>query len=101
MKISYDIVIVGGGMVGTALACALGNSSLKVAVLERAPPAAPSAPGYDLRVSAITLASQSLFENVGAWEGMARRRVSPVREMQVWSEGGSGAIHFNAAECGQ
>jgi len=117
MKSNYDIVIVGGGMVGAALACALGSSSLKVAVLDRTPPAAPDkdydvqgrtnaasagrAGAADQRVSAITLASQTFFENVGAWEGMARRRVSPVREMQVWSEGGSGAIHFNAAEIGE
>lgn len=100
MKMSYDIVIIGGGMVGTALACALGNSSLKIALLDRAPPAAPDA-DHDQRVSAITLASQSLFENIGTWDGMVRRRVSPVREMQVWSEGGSGAIHFKAAEIGE
>ena len=87
-------------MVGAALACALGSSSLKVAVLDRASPAAPDK-DYDQRVSAITLASQTFFENVGAWKGMARRRVSPVREMQVWSEGGSGSIHFNAAEIGE
>ncbi len=96
----YDVLIVGGGMVGAALACALGNSSLKVAVLDRAAPAAPDM-DYDQRVSAITLASQSFFENIGAWDGLVRRRVSPVREMQVWSEGGSGAIHFNAAEIGE
>ena len=97
---AYDVLIVGGGMVGAALACALGNSSLKVAVLDRASPATPDT-GYDQRVSAITLASQSLFENIGAWAGMTRQRVSPVREMQVWSEGGSGAIHFNSAEIGE
>ncbi len=100
MKINYDIVIIGGGMVGAALADTLGNSSLKVALLDRAPPAAPDE-HYDQRVSAITLASQSVFENIGAWDGMVRRRVSPVREMQVWSEGGSGSIHFNAAEIGE
>ena len=101
MKSSYDIVIVGGGMVGAALACALGNSSLKVALLDRAP-APPSADKeYDLRVSAITLASRALFENLGVWEGMARRRVAPVREMRVWSGEGSGAIQFNAAEIGE
>jgi len=101
MKSNYDIVIVGGGMVGAALACALGNSSLKVALLDRAPAPPPPEKGYDLRVSALTLASRALFENLGAWEGMARRRVSPVREMQVWSGEGSGAIHFNAAEIGE
>ena len=98
---AYDVLIVGGGMVGAALACALGNSSLKVALLDRAPAAAPPEKDYDQRVSAITLASQSLFENIGAWNGMVRHRVSAVREMQVCSQGGSGAIHFNAAEIGE
>ena len=98
---AYDVLIVGGGMVGSALACALGDASLKVAVLDRAPAAAPPADGYDLRVSAITLASQAFFENVGVWEGMTRRRISPVREMQIWDAGGSGSIHFNAAEIGE
>ncbi|MDH3309854.1 MAG: UbiH/UbiF/VisC/COQ6 family ubiquinone biosynthesis hydroxylase [Gammaproteobacteria bacterium] len=101
MKISYDVVIVGGGMVGASVACALGNSSLKVALLDRVPVPAPPEKDYDLRVSAITLAAHTLFENLGAWSGMARRRVSPVREMRVRSGEGSGAIHFNAAEIGE
>jgi 2-octaprenylphenol hydroxylase len=101
MKSSYDIVIVGGGMVGAALVCALGNSPLKVAVLDRAPAAPLSEKDYDPRVSAVTLASRALFENLGAWEGMERRRVSPVREMRVWSDDDGGSIHFNAAEIGE
>jgi 2-octaprenylphenol hydroxylase len=97
---AYDVVIVGSGMVGAGFACALGNSSLKVAVLDRALSAAPGQ-DYDRRVSAITLASQAFLENTGAWEGMVRRRVAPVQEMQVWSENGSGSVHFNAAEIGE
>ena len=98
---AYDVLIIGGGMVGSALACALGDASLKVAVLDRTPAAAPPGDGYDLRVSAITLASQAFFENVGVWEGLTRRRVSPVREMQIWDAGGSGSIRFSAAEIGE
>ena len=101
MKSSYDIVIVGGGMVGATLACALGNSALKVALLDRAPMASPPEKGYDLRVSALTLASRALFKNLGAWDGMARRRASRVAEMRVWSGADSSAIHFNAAEIGE
>ena len=101
MKINYDIVIVGGGMVGATLACALGNSALKVALLDHAPAASPPEKDYDLRVSALTLASRALFENLGAWDGMARRRVSRVAEMRVWSGADSSAIHFNAAEIGE
>ena len=67
MKFAYDIVIAGGGMVGAALACALGDSGLKVAVLEQREPSPPPAQGYDLRVSAITLASVAIFKAIGAW----------------------------------
>jgi len=101
MKPNYDIVIVGGGMVGTALACALGGADFKVAVIEHEPPAPPADIGYDLRVSAITLASQALFEHLGAWTHMADRRVSPVRGMEVWESGGHGRIAFDAAEIGE
>jgi 2-octaprenylphenol hydroxylase len=101
MKIAYDIVIVGGGMVGAALACALGDSALKVAVLDHKPVMPPPPTGYDLRVSAITLAARAIFENLGAWEGMSQRRISVVNEMHVWDQGGTGAVQFNAADIGQ
>lgn len=97
----YDVVVVGGGMVGATLACALGGSALKVAVLERQAPAAPPNGDYDLRVSAITLASRALFESIGAWPGIERRRASCVRDMRVWDAAGSGEIHFAAAELGE
>jgi 2-octaprenylphenol hydroxylase len=99
MKFAYDIVIAGGGMVGAALGCALGDSGLKVAVLESREPS-PPAEGYDLRVSAVTLASVSIFQAVGAWEAM-KHRAAPVREMKVWDATGNGSIHFDAAEMGE
>jgi 2-octaprenylphenol hydroxylase len=97
----YDVVVVGGGMVGATLACALGGSPLKVAVLERHAPATPPTADDDLRVSAITLASRALFDSTGAWPGIERRRAGCVREMRVWDAGGSGEIHFAAAELGE
>lgn len=102
MKSNYDIVIVGGGMVGAALGCALGGSELKVAVLEQQVPAVATTTGdFDQRVSAVTLASRALFENVGAWAGIAARRFAPVRVMEVQEANGAGAIRFDAAEIGE
>ncbi len=100
MKSNYDILIVGGGMVGSLLACALGGAEFKVAVLEHKPPAAPPADGFDQRVSAITLASVAIFQAVGAWPAM-QARAAPVREMRVVDATGTGAIHFDAAEIGE
>jgi 2-octaprenylphenol hydroxylase len=98
----YDVVIAGGGIVGAALACALGDSSLRVALLEGTP-LERIQPGteIDLRVSAISRASQRIFAAVGAWDGMTAWRVGPFREMDVWDAGGSGHIHFDSAAIGE
>jgi 2-octaprenylphenol hydroxylase len=103
MKSHYDIVIVGGGMVGATFACALGAGPFKVALLERSPPTPPPAPAddYSQRVSAITPASRTLFENLGAWEGMVRQRVARIEAMEVSDAAGGGRIFFDAAEIGE
>ncbi len=89
MNQNFDVIIVGGGMVGAAVACALGGSSLQVAVIENAPPQSfsPDQP-HDLRVSALSLASQKILETVGAWQGIEDRRVCPFRRMRVWETAG-------------
>ena len=98
----YDLVIAGGGMVGSTRACALSDADLKIALLESAPlehirPGAES----DLRVSAVNRASQRIFVAVGAWSGMTAWRVSPFRNMRVWDAGGFGQIHFDSATLGE
>src|SRR5512139_3553044 len=95
----FDIIIIGGGMVGATLACALGNTPFKVAVIE--PVVAPVTwpeDEYDIRVSAITRATENVFRHIGAWDGMVQRRVTPYQAMDVWDATGSVEIGFNAAE---
>ncbi|NOT13053.1 MAG: 2-octaprenyl-3-methyl-6-methoxy-1,4-benzoquinol hydroxylase [Methylococcaceae bacterium] len=89
MNETFDVVIVGGGMVGAAVACCLGNSTLKVAVIENSPPEAfaPEQP-HDLRVSALSIASKNILSMVGAWEGVSSRRLCPFRRMRVWETAG-------------
>jgi Ubiquinone biosynthesis hydroxylase, UbiH/UbiF/VisC/COQ6 family len=88
-------------MVGSALACALGDSGLRIGLIEASPPP-PLIPGddIDLRVSAISLASQRIFKALGAWDVMAAWRTSPFCEMEVWDSGGDGVIHFDGADIG-
>jgi 2-octaprenylphenol hydroxylase len=97
----YDIIIVGGGMVGLTLACALGKTDLKIAVVEAHAPRDVSPDNeYGLRVSAISRASQQVFTHIGAWQHMLDRRVSPYEHMHVWDATGDGQIHFSAADLG-
>jgi len=98
----FDVLVVGGGIVGAATACALGNSGLHVGVIEpRLPSDNFDADHYDNRVSAITRASEQIFRVLGAWDAMRARRVTPFREMQVWDGAGRGAIHFDCADLGE
>ncbi len=98
----YDVVVVGGSNIGATLACALGQSGLRIAVVEPAQtPSAWAADSVDLRVYSITRASQRIFTALGAWPGMVLRGVSPFREMHVWDAGGSGSIHFDCAAIGE
>jgi 3-demethoxyubiquinol 3-hydroxylase len=89
MNQNFDVIIVGGGMVGAAVACSLGGSGLQVAVIEKAPPQpfSPEQP-HDLRVSALSIASKKILETVGAWQGIEDRRVCPFRRMRVWETAG-------------
>jgi 2-octaprenyl-3-methyl-6-methoxy-1,4-benzoquinol hydroxylase len=102
MKARYDILIVGGGMVGSTLACALGNSPLSVALIEHdfAAPFEPEQP-YDLRVSALSAASRNILQTLGVWEGISSRRLCPYRRMKVWeADEVRAATEFNSDEIG-
>ncbi|XXF09257.1 2-octaprenyl-3-methyl-6-methoxy-1,4-benzoquinol hydroxylase [Pseudomonas sp. D2-3] len=95
-----DLIIVGAGMVGSALALALREQGLMCLVLDGGPmtvePFDPTAP-YEPRVSALSMASQRILERLGAWPGVLARRSCPYSEMHVWDGSGTGHIHFSAA----
>lgn len=96
MKQEFDVVIVGGGMVGAAVACGLGDSGLNVAVIEaRVPEAFSDEQPHDLRVSALSIASRKIMETVGAWEGVVSRRFCPFRRMRVWENVGDTTFNSN------
>jgi 2-octaprenylphenol hydroxylase len=85
--------------VGAATACALAHGGVKVALLERFNPERQWPPEpIDIRVSALTKASQNILEMVGAWPGMVQRGVCPYRDMRVWDARGDGELHFDCAD---
>ena len=89
MTDKYDVLIVGGGMVGAALACGLGGSELTVGVVESVKPQEfTPTQEHDLRVSALSIASQTIMDTVGAWGGVESKRLCPFRRMRVWETQG-------------
>jgi 2-polyprenylphenol 6-hydroxylase len=109
---AFDVVVVGGGVVGACVAALLAAPSrrqavgLKVAVLEPKPPAARAADApADLRVAAFSRASERIFEAAGAWAAIAAGRISAYERMRIWHESVAvrdrGALLFDAAEAGE
>jgi 2-octaprenyl-6-methoxyphenol hydroxylase len=101
----YDLVIIGGGLVGGSLACALAGSGLRVAVVEAATSTAPanrSGPPpaqYDERVIALSLGSKRIFDGMGLWAAMAET-AEPILRVHVSDRGRFGFAHLDADDEG-
>ncbi|WP_116354963.1 3-demethoxyubiquinol 3-hydroxylase [Klebsiella aerogenes] len=93
-----DIAIVGGGMVGGALALGLAQHGFSVTVIEKhAPPAFDAAAAPDVRISAISASSVGLLKSLGVWEAVRGMRAHAYRRLETW-EWESAHVDFNAAE---
>ena len=84
-KLDYDVIVVGGGMVGLALTAKLAQLDLRVAVIDPKPVELEWEEGtIDPRVSAITRASQQLFQDIDAWQLINDQDKSAYQRMFVW-----------------
>jgi 2-octaprenyl-6-methoxyphenol hydroxylase len=92
----FDLIIVGGGMVGASLACALGNSPLKIAVIEATPFESDSQPSFDARTLALAYGSRRIFDSLGLWDAIAERGVTPIRRIHVSDRGHAGSSHLDS-----
>jgi len=95
----FDVAIVGGGMVGASLAVALGDTGLKVLVVESFPPNAATQPSFDDRTTALGNASRRVFEALGVWPDMAPH-AAPIRTIHVSDAGRFGFARLSAEEQG-
>jgi len=92
----YEVLIIGGGLVGLSLAVALAAAEFSVAVIEPNPPPLVWLPQeLDARVSALGLASQRLLAKLGAWEKLCLGSFSPFEKIEVWDAVGEGRINFD------
>ena len=98
----FDVIVVGAGLVGQALAPALSRAGLKVALVDRASIAAPEfdPDTWDSRVFAISPGSATFLRSLGAWQMLAPARIEAIEAMHVVGDAGA-TIEFSAYELGE
>ena len=82
----YDITIVGGGMVGASLACALGNQDLRIAILEAHNAKLDTPASYDDRAIALSYGTSQIFRTLGFWEELEASS-TPIKQIHVSDKG--------------
>lgn len=106
--LTHDIVIVGGGLVGASLGCALAplieRYGWRVAIIESAPVTVKAQettwqPSFDARASAIAEGSAQRFQQLGVWEAM-RDEATPIKRIHISERGRLGATRLSAEELG-
>jgi 2-octaprenylphenol hydroxylase len=106
----FDVIIVGAGIIGAVMACLLmrqgSGASLRVAlVADRFMRAPPADADWDLRVFALSRASERLLKLCGIWDTLPAARMQPFERMRVWDADafarGPGSLGFDCADIGE
>lgn len=95
MNQSFDVIVIGAGIVGISAAIAMSQRNFSVALLD-AGSLKVDTQAIDARVYAINRASQSLFQSLGVWELLDSKRLSPYKHMHVWDAANGSVIDFDA-----
>ena len=96
-ELDYDLTIVGGGMVGASLACALGNHPLQIAMVEAYSQEMNTPPSYDDRAIALSYGTSQIFRTLGIWEQLSSK-VTPIKHIHVSDRGHIGVTRIDHSE---
>ncbi len=91
----FDVIVIGGGIVGLSAAIAMSQKGYSVALIDAGDLTVDTAK-IDARVYAINNATQSLFQTLGIWDLLDKARISPYEHMHVWDAANSAHIDFDA-----
>jgi 2-octaprenyl-6-methoxyphenol hydroxylase len=97
--VSFDVAIVGGGMVGATLGVALAPLNLRVAIIEAIPHNAAAQPSFDERTTALSNGSRRILETLGVWPALSAL-ATPIAKIHVSERGRFGFARIDAAEQG-
>jgi len=95
--VSFDVAIVGGGMVGATLGVALAPLNLRVAIIEAVSHNAAAQPSFDERTTALSNGSRRILETLGVWPALSAL-ATPIRKIHVSDQGRFGFARIDAAE---
>jgi 2-octaprenyl-6-methoxyphenol hydroxylase len=96
MNTDFDIVIVGGGMVGASLACAWRGAGLRIAVVEAVPLKSDAQPSFNERTIALAYGSRRIFDGIGVWSEVERLGCTPIERVHVSHRGYFGVTRLAA-----
>ena len=96
---TYDVAIVGGGMVGATLSVALAPLNLRVALIEAIPHNAAAQPSFDERTTALSNGSRRILETIGVWPALDAL-ATPIAKIHVSDQGRFGFARIDASEQG-
>lgn len=97
MAPDYDLLIAGAGPVGSSLALALASQSLRIGIIEAAPPTAGEQSNFDTRAIALAFGSRRILEGIDCWSAIAPQ-ITPIRHIHVSSRGHFGVTRLEAAQ---
>jgi len=98
---SYDVIVIGAGMVGATAACLLARAGFSVAVIEaREPCPFEAGEPVGLRVSAVSCGSQAVLAEAGAWRVVEQSRHCPYRRMRVEDRDCRAVVEFTSGQFG-
>ncbi len=91
----FDIVIIGGGLVGASLAAALADTTLDIAVVESHPFDSSLQPSYDERTVALTYSARQIYSGIGIWSDIAAAGAEPIKDIHVSNQGHFGMTRLS------